>query len=223
MDKLSVEGTPPTGTASRTDGAATRLEILAAARRRLVESGYARLNVRDIARDAGVNHGLIRYHFGGKHQLVMAVLDDANARLLERQACMFSEEAPTSVKWKRACGFYDDDIRSGFVALLMELMGASFHDAELRSEFVPRLLAWHELVRSGVDEFLENSGVSVPVSAAAIASWIGWFWMGMEASHALGVPEEAGHQRAALEAMSVVLRRIEDRAAAGPATRGSET
>lgn len=223
MDKLGVETRPPQVTTSRSDGAATRLAILEAARRRLVDGGYARLNVRDIARDASVNHGLIRYHFGGKHQLVMAVLDEANARLLQRQAGMYSQDAPTSEKWKRACEFYDDDLRSGFVALLMELMGASFHDPELRSEFVPRLLAWHELVRGGVDEFLERCGVTVPVSAAAIASWIGWFWMGMEASHALGIPEEAGQQSAALEAMFVVLRRIEDRTAPGPAMKASET
>jgi len=60
----------------RADGAATRDAILRAARDRLVEAGYANLNVRDIASAAGVNHALIGYHFHGKQQLVLAVLDE---------------------------------------------------------------------------------------------------------------------------------------------------
>ena len=45
----------PVPSGVRTDGAATRGLILQAARRRLVEEGYANLSVREIAADAGVN------------------------------------------------------------------------------------------------------------------------------------------------------------------------
>lgn len=193
----------------RVDGASTRAVILEAARRRLVEGGYARLNVRDIASDAGVNHALIGYHFRGKQQLVLAVLDDANTRLLERQAQMYDASASASEKWRQACDFYEDDLRSGFVKLLMELMGASFHDQELRREFTPRMLAWHGMVEEAVTDFIRDSGLKLPVSARAIAAWIGWFWMGMEASMALDIPEEQGHQREALAAVATLLRHAE--------------
>jgi AcrR family transcriptional regulator len=196
---------------ARSDGAGTRTLILEAARRRLIEGGYARLNVRDIARDAGVNHALIGYHFHGKQQLVLAVLDDANTRLLERQTQMYDQDAPASRKWRQACDFYDDDLRSGFVKLLMELMGASFHDEELRREFTPRMLAWHKLLEQEVEEFLRASRLELPVSARAISAWIGWFWTGMEAGMALGIPEHQGHQREALEAVATLLRSIESR------------
>ncbi len=83
--------TARTSKAPRADGASTRTRILQATRRRLVEAGYAQLNLRDIARDAGVNHALISYHFQGKQQLVLAVLDEANKQLLERQARMYQE------------------------------------------------------------------------------------------------------------------------------------
>jgi AcrR family transcriptional regulator len=198
---------------ARADGAATRTLILESTRRRLCEAGYARLNVRDIARDAGVNHALIGYHFGGKQQLVMAVLDEVNKRLLERQARMYQDSASASQKWQQACDFYEDDLRSGFVRLLMELMGASFNDEALRREFVPRLLAWGQLVEAGVCEFLDSSGLQLPVSGQAIGSWICWFWIGMEASMTLGVSEEQGHQREALEAVAQLLRLVETGAA----------
>ena len=193
----------------RTDGAATRDLILQAARRRLIEEGYANLSVREIAADAGVNHALIGYHFQGKQQLVMAVLDEANARLLERQARMYDTAGTASEQWKQACAFYDEDLASGFVKLLMELMGASFHDAALRKEFTPRLLAWQKLIEEAVDRFVAETGLELPISTRAISAGITWFWMGMEASMALGVTEEQGHQREALAAMATLLQRAE--------------
>jgi AcrR family transcriptional regulator len=198
--------------AGRADGNATREAILRAARDRLVEVGYANLNVRDIARAAGVNHALIGYHFHGKQQLVLAVLDEANKRLLERQARMYRATASASRQWREACDFYEEDLKSGFVRLLMELMGASFHDAELRAEFVPRLLGWHRLIDAAVVDFIARSKLDLPVSAQAITAWIGWFWTGMEASMVLGIDERDGHQREALAAVATLLRRVERRA-----------
>jgi AcrR family transcriptional regulator len=193
----------------RSDGASTRERILDAARRRLIEAGYANLNLRDIGRDAGVNHALIGYHFHGKQQLVLAVLDDANTRLLQRQEDMYGQPATAAQKWQQACDFYEDDLRSGFVKLMMELMGASFHDEALRREFVPRMLQWHHVVEQAVREFVADSKLDLPVSARAIAAWIGWFWTGMEASMALGIPEQEGHQREALDAVAALLRRAD--------------
>lgn len=193
----------------RADGATTRTAILHAARRQLCALGYTQLNVRDIARDAGVNHALITYHFRSKQQLVMEVLDEANRKLLDRQARMYASDASPEHKWRQACEFYEQDLASGFVRLLMELMGASFHDEALRREFMPRLLAWMKLVEAGVNEFIDKSGLQLPVSSRAIAAWISWYWIGMEASMTLGIPEERGHQREALEAVAILLRSVE--------------
>jgi AcrR family transcriptional regulator len=197
--------------AGRADGTTTRAAILRAARDRLVEVGYANLNVRDIAREAGVNHALIGYHFHGKQQLVLAVLDEANKQLLERQTRMYQGTPSAGEQWQQACDFYEEDLKSGFVRLLMELMGASFHDPELRREFVPRLSGWHRLVEAAVADFIAKSKLELPVSAQAIAAWIVWYWIGMEASMMLGIDEKAGHQREALEAVAMLLRRVEGR------------
>jgi AcrR family transcriptional regulator len=193
----------------RSDGGTTRDLILAAARRRLVEQGYARLSVRDIAADAGVNHALIGYHFQGKQQLVLAVLDEANTRLLERQRRMYDADASAARKWQQACAFYEEDLASGFVKLLMELMGASFHDEALRREFTPRLLAWKDLIEQAVEQFIHEHRLQLPVSARAISAWITWFWIGVEASMALGIAEKDGAQREALDAMTRLLLQAE--------------
>jgi AcrR family transcriptional regulator len=194
---------------ARGDGASTRTQILGSARRRLIDQGYANLSVRDIAADAGLNHALIGYHFQGKQQLVLAVLDEANTHLLERQARMYAAEAPASDKWRQACEFYEEDLASGYVKLLLELMGASFHDLGLRREFIPRLLGWQKLIEEAVDGFVAEHRLDLPVSGRAVAAWITWFWMGMESSMALGIGEEQGHQREALAAMATLLKRVE--------------
>ncbi|HSC62300.1 MAG TPA: helix-turn-helix domain-containing protein [Caldimonas sp.] len=221
MDKTVVQGRrtatargEEAPTPGRADGASTRASILRAARDRLVEVGYANLNVRDIAREAGVNHALIGYHFHGKQQLVLAVLDEANRQLLDRQARMYQGTQSASEQWQQACDFYEEDLKSGFVRLLMELMGASFHDLELRREFVPRLSHWHRLVEAAVVAFIEREKLELPVSAQAISAGIVWFWTGLEASMMLGISEKDGHQREALAAMAALLRRVEGRAAA---------
>ncbi len=217
----SVAAGPLRSRRERTDGVTTRTLILQAARRRLCEGGYAGLNVRDIAKDAGVNHALIGYHFQGKQQLVLAVLDDANKLLLERQERMYGQAASAGEKWQQACDFYEEDLQTGFVRLLMELMGASFNDETLRREFTPRLLAWTRLVESAVTEFVDESGLKLPVSARVISSWISWFWIGMEASMTLGITEQDGHQREALDAVAALLRGLERPARAPPRATAS--
>lgn len=215
MDKPGVQsndGSSKGPGPGRVDGVATRQAILHATRQRLTEVGYASLNVRDIARAAGINHALIGYHFGGKQQLVLAVLDEANRQLLERQEHMYQATAAPSRQWQQACDFYEQDLKSGFVRLLMELMGASFNDLELRAGFVPRLLGWTRLIEDVASEFVDRAGLDLQVSPAAISAWISWFWIGMEASMMLGIDEKHGHQREALDAMAKLLKRVEKRA-----------
>src|SRR5258707_11398891 len=102
-------------------GDTTKAKILEAAFRRLATEGYAALSVREIARDAGVNHALINYHFRSKDQLVIEVLDAANRRLLARQKSMYRAPGGFAEKWAEARRFYESDLASGFVRVQAEL------------------------------------------------------------------------------------------------------
>ena len=206
------------GDAERGD---TRAKILDAAFRRLATEGYAALSVREIAKDAGVNHALINYHFRTKDQLGIAVLDAANQRLLARQAAMYQGPSGFAQKWAEARRFYESDLGSGFVRVQAELWAASLSNAELRDKFLPRLLAWKQLVFEAVREALaaaKAQGVELPraFSAEVIACWICEFWLGMEFADLLGVKEEQLTHRAALDAVQSLLEALDARTGAAP-------
>ena len=213
MVKTIVKKGKPAPRPKRTDGLSTREAILDATFRRVASEGYAQLNIREIAREAGVNHALINYHFRNKQQLVLEVLDQANRRLLARQETMYAQPDTVSTKWRKACDFYDDDVRSGFVKLVMELMAASFSDPVLRAGYLPRFLAWRRVVDAAVQDAIAGHGLDLPISAQAISTMIGCFWVGMEAEMALGVAEADGHHQEALGAMLSLLQLMEKRQA----------
>jgi AcrR family transcriptional regulator len=202
----------------------TKAKILDAAFRRLAREGYAALSVREIAKDAGVNHALINYHFRTKDQLVIEVLDAANRRLLERQKTMYSGPGGFAQKWAEARRFYQSDLASGFVRVQAELWAASLSDPALREKFLPRILAWKQVVSEAVRDALatlEAEGVKLPApfSAPVIACWISQFWIGMEFADLLGAKDEQAELRAALDAVQRLLetldKRVQKRAARG--------
>ncbi|HEX3598195.1 MAG TPA: TetR/AcrR family transcriptional regulator [Polyangiaceae bacterium] len=192
----------------------TKGKILEAAFRKLASSGYASLSIREIAKDAGVNHALINYHFHTKDQLVVEVLDAANRRLLERQRRMYDTPGGFAEKWAQARRFYEHDLASGFVRVQAELWAASFSNPGLREKFVPRVEAWREVVLGGVRDALrtlEESGASLPppFTAEAITCWISEFWLGMEFSNLLGTGPEHRRYREALDAMEHLLKYVD--------------
>ena len=193
----------------------TRQRILDAAFNCLVVQGYASLSVRDIAKDAGVNHALISYYFGGKDRLVIAVLDQANRRLLDRQRQLHDTPVGFAEKWAIARRFYESDLASGFVRVQAELWAASLSNVELREQFLPRIQAWKQLVLDGVREALQAYQVDLPpaFSAEAIATLLSEFWLGMEFSQLIGASGETARHDATLDAIEALLRMLDARIA----------
>lgn len=231
MDKVSPsrprgDSTTRFGLLAAPDPLDTKSKILDAAYRRLAEQGYAALSVREIARDAGVNHALINYHFRTKDQLVIAVLDEANRQLLARQQQMYAEPGDFAQKWARARRFYAQDLASGFVRVQAELWAASLSNEDLRAKFLPRIQAWKKVVLDAVRDALNTlaaGGVKLPppFTAEVIATWVAEFWLGMEFADLIGEREERARHQEALEAMQHLLEDLDARvrAAAKPVRR----
>ncbi len=140
--------TGPQTRAERRDQATadTHGAILAAARTCLLADGFANLSTRRVAEAAGVPLSQIHYHFGSKQALILALLEAENARLLERQRAMFGGPEPLWQQWERACDFLDEDIESGYVRVLQEMIAVGWSDAEVAAAVREDLSGWYTLL-----------------------------------------------------------------------------
>lgn len=186
----------------------TKARILEAAFQRLAREGYGALSIREIAKDAGVNHALVNYHFKSKEQLVIAVLDEANRRLLARQERLYAAQGSYADKWAQARRFYENDLASGFVRVLMELHAASMSNPALAEEFRPRMNAWFDVVGKAVADAFAYYELDLPVSPEIVSCWICNFWLGTELGMLAGTGQRATHL-AALDAFEDLLRRLD--------------
>src|ERR1044072_6268899 len=127
--------------------AETGTALLEAAKKVLHQKAYSGLSTRDVAAVAGVPLSQIHYHFGSKQGMVLALFEYLNAQLLHRQNAMFGDSSlKLSEQWDRACDYLDDDIASGYVRVLQELIAASWADAEIGKVVRRGLMGWFDLI-----------------------------------------------------------------------------
>lgn len=74
--------------------AETRTKVIAAVIDTVAELGYQRTTAQAIASRAGVTWGAVQHHFGGKDELLLAVLEDTFTRFAERMTDIAVAETP---------------------------------------------------------------------------------------------------------------------------------
>lgn len=195
-------------------GDATRNQILAAARDVLAADGYGGMTTRAVAERAGVQLSLVHYHYGGKRGLLAAVLEYENERLIERQQQLFAKEEPLAEKWRTACAYLQEDLRSGYVRILWELWVAGLADDDLARRWREAVAAWRLLLERVVAEWAQSVGVDLPMSPRAFATLVANAFQGAEVEILAGVPEDEAPHYEALEAVGGLIERLEARARA---------
>lgn len=80
---MTTVGPTRSTTAPRKRGDETRAKIIDETVRCVVEEGFPAATAKHVAERAGVTWGVIQYHFGDRNGLLMAVVDDGVARLIE--------------------------------------------------------------------------------------------------------------------------------------------
>lgn len=193
----------------------TKAQILAAARQVLVEHGFAGLSTRRVAQIADAPMSQIQYHFGSKEGMLVALFEDMNAALLERQGRLFNDANLTlSEQWDRACDFLEDDLGSGYVQILQELIAAGWSNPAIRAKVVEGLDGWTRLLTVTVRRAERRFGSFSPLSADDVAALISAAFLGAEGQILLG-RENRLQLRRALRRMGDVIRRLEHTASGG--------
>jgi AcrR family transcriptional regulator len=206
--------TAPATRAERRQQAAadTRSTILAAARERLLAVGYANLSTRTVAEAAEVPLSQIHYHFGSRQQLILAILEAENDRLLERQRGLFGGPEPLWQQWERACDYLDEDLESGYVRVLQEMIAAGWSDPEVAAAVRRFIGGWFALLADVAERARERLlGGLGPFTAAEVAALMGLPFTGAEAAILLGFTEDELPARSALRKVGDVIRALEAR------------
>jgi AcrR family transcriptional regulator len=187
-------------------GQATRERIVQAAREVLVSHGHAGTSTRAVADAAGVNLSQVHYHFGGRHGLLIEVLDRENEALLARQNALFAAPGPLSEKWRLACDFLDDDLSSGYVRVLWELWAAGLSDPEIAAGWREAVGHWRDLLESVFAAWIDEVGVELPISPRVMATLVANVFYGIEVDMLAGLHEP---HREVLDALGALIERAE--------------
>jgi len=188
----------------------TRLRILAAAKAALLDVGYASLSTRGIAEAAGVPLSQIHYHFGSKQNLMLAVLDIENQQRLARQAAMYRSNLPLWKQWQQACDFFDEDLESGYVRVLMEMTAAGWSNPEIAGAVSTEVQGWFDLLTEVARRAAERFGSLGPFTPEEMAALAGLPFLGTEAVILLGLDESKIAARPALRKIGELLRLVEE-------------
>ena len=211
-----VDGTsaPVETRAERRDRATadTRSRILEAARDCLLADGFANLSTRRVADLAEVPLSQIHYHFGSKQRLILALLEAENDRLLARQRTMFGGPEPLWQQWLRACDFLDEDLESGYVRVLQEMVAAGWTDAEVAAAVRTYLGRWYALLTDVAGREGHRLGGLGPFTPAQVGVLMGLPFMGAESMILLGFDEATLPVRSALRQIGEVIRTLEEAA-----------
>lgn len=188
----------------------TRELILDAARLGLVSEGYAGLSTRKVADGAEVPLSQLHYHFGGKQQLLLSVLERENTRLLERQAQMYGEERPLAERYEQACDFLEEDLASGYVRLLQEMTAAGWSDPEIASAVRGMMQGWTSLLTSVIRD-AEAQGLSLgPFTATQAGTLLCLLFLGGESALLLGFENDLAPVRDALRRVAELIRQVDE-------------
>jgi AcrR family transcriptional regulator len=164
----------------------TRDRIVRATREVLQEEGHANLSTRRVAERAGVPLSQIHYHFGGRQGLLLALLSQADERLLERQTRMYAADKPLWRRYDQACDFLEEDLASGYVRMLQEMIAAGWTDPAIAEEVSKLLKGWLQLLDQVVTEASSELGDLGTFKPGDIAKLVGLSFLGGESLLLLG-------------------------------------
>lgn len=188
----------------------TKATILEAARRCLLSEGYAATSTRKVASEAGVPLSQVHYHFSSKGGLMLALLEAEDRRRLARQAEMYGSDTPLWQRYEQACDFLEDDLESGYVRVLQEMIAAGWSTPAIADKVRSMQQGWYDLLTDVAAEAEERFGSLGPFTPRELATLIGIAFIGGEAELLLGFDRRRLPVRGALRRVGQLIRQLEE-------------
>lgn len=158
----------------------TRHRILDAAIETLREEGFSGTSARAIAKRGEFNQALIFYHYGSLIDLFLAALDETSRRRLDRyrDAINAIDDLPTAVKV--ASDLYAEDIRSGHMTVLAELISGASSVPGLGEAIVERMQPWVRFTEEALERLLGETPLTTLFPVEQMAHGLVALYLGVE-------------------------------------------
>jgi AcrR family transcriptional regulator len=126
----------------------TRDRVLNAAFETLCSEGFSGTSARAISARGGFTPGVIYYHFDDIEDVFLAVLERISAARLVSYREALEKAATFAELIKVLSDLYEDDMNSGHVAAVQEIVAGASSSPELGQQIVQRLEPWFQLAAS---------------------------------------------------------------------------
>jgi AcrR family transcriptional regulator len=132
-----VNETAPADFPGRSENARSskrRGRILRALHDCVIEKGYAKTTLADVARVAGMSSSHLLYYFRGKDAILEYYFEDMAGRLLERVDRFRAEPAERQIDLLAELFFAGKAMSTSEIGFMLECFGAAVHDEKLHQE-----------------------------------------------------------------------------------------
>ncbi len=208
MAKAGASSTVTEGGSARS--AETRRQLVDAAVETLRAEGYAGASARSIADRAGLNQGLVFYHFGSVANLLLAALDAVSAERLARYDAAVQGVTSAAELVDVATAIFREDLDAGYVTVLVEMIAGASSTPGLGPEVSARIAPWFEFAQRALERSAAGTPLASVLPAGDLAHAVVALYLGLEMlSHlngdrdrALALFSHAKQLAGLLEAMS---------------------
>jgi AcrR family transcriptional regulator len=200
MTKAPVAETEKAGEDRRSIREVNVEAFLDAAERLLVREGAGGISTRQLALEAGQNHGLVHYYFGSVDELLIRTLERFTDRVLDRQRAMYGTDAPFVEKWRIAMGFIEEDLATGYPKVWAELESIAWNKPDMQDRLRAVNDRWRSLLRDAIAEAIEEYDLDdTGFSAEAWAALVMQFNKGLLQERLLGFDRGHAEMLAAID------------------------
>lgn len=187
----------------------TKDRLLDATLRTVVEHGIAKVSARTVAAEAGVNQGLVFYHFGSVEELIAAACERGARERVDRQRAALDEVGSLSDLVALGRRIHEDEKREGNVALLGQLLAGAPSHPGIAEPVAAGLQLWIAEVEGVLARLLEKTPLHGVVDVPGLARAVSASFVGLELYEGV---DEAGASSAmdALEQLANLLSAFEE-------------
>lgn len=158
----------------------TKERIIEAAFATLKDEGFAGTSARAIARRGEFNQALIFYHFGTLNDLLLATLDKTSADRMSRYRDSMGKATSVDDKIQTATRLYREDLGSGHITVISEMVAGSLARPDLGPEVVARMEPWIAFTEGVISDLITGSIFEDAVNARTLAFAVVALYLGVD-------------------------------------------